>query len=74
MLPAEEILEAALKLEPQERARLVAEISATLEGLDLGNEWEDEIAHRVEDLDTGRASAIPGEEVFAHLDRRFGEK
>jgi putative addiction module component (TIGR02574 family) len=74
MLPAEEIFEAAVKLEPGERARLVAELSATLHGLDLGDEWEDEIARRVDDLDAGRVKTIPDEQVFAHLDRRFGGK
>jgi putative addiction module component (TIGR02574 family) len=74
MLPAEKIFEAAMELEPDERARLVAELSATLHGLELGEEWEDEIANRVDELDGGRVDAIPANQVFGPLDRRFRGK
>ncbi len=43
MLPAKEIFDAALQLPADERARLVAELSATLEGLELSEDWENEI-------------------------------
>jgi putative addiction module component (TIGR02574 family) len=74
MLPAEKIFEAAMELEPAERSRLVAELSATLQGLELGDEWEDEIAKRVEDLGAGRVIAIPGDQVFGPLEQRFRGK
>ena len=63
-----------MELEPAERARLVAELSAKLHGLELGDEWEDEIANRVEDLDAGRVIAIPGDQVFGPLEQRFRGK
>jgi len=74
MLPAKDIFDAALLLPPDERARLVRELSATLEGLPLSDEWEDEIARRVSDLEQGRVNAIPAEQLFSELERRFGGK
>jgi len=71
MLPAKDIFEAALMLTPVERAKLVVEISATLEGVQLSEGWEDEITRRVNELDEGCVDTIPGEQVFANLDRRF---
>lgn len=74
MLPAKDIFDAALLLPPDERARLVRELSATLEGLQLSDEWEDEIGRRVSDLEQGRVNALPSEQVFSELERRFGGK
>ena len=65
-----DILEAALKLDERERAKLVG--AASLYGRDLGDDWESEIQHRVEDLDSGRVKAVPGNEVFERLEHRFG--
>lgn len=72
MLPAKDIFDAAVRLPPDERARLVRELAATLEGVELRDDWEDEIARRVDDLDRGRVNAIPAEQVFSELERRFG--
>jgi putative addiction module component (TIGR02574 family) len=72
MRQAEEILEAALKLEPGDRAHLVAELSASLEGVELGEAWDDEIQRRIDDIDAGRVQPVPGEEVFSRLEQRFG--
>ena len=72
MRQAEEILEAALKLEPGDRAHLVAELSASLEGVELGEVWDDEIQRRIDDIDAGRVQPVPGEEVLSRLEQRFG--
>lgn len=66
-----EILEAALKLDESERAQLLEELSASLHGIDLGDEWEAEIQRRVDDVESGRAQTVPGREVFERLERRF---
>lgn len=66
------ILEAALKLNAEDRGYLAEELSASLHGLELSGEWEDEIQRRVEDLESGRVESVPGSEVFARLERRFG--
>jgi putative addiction module component (TIGR02574 family) len=72
MLHAKEILEAALQLDPGERARLVEELAASLNGLALDDEWEGEIARRIQEVDAGVVETVPGDEVFARLGRRFG--
>ena len=71
MLEAKDILAAALKLDTRERAHLVDELSASLEGIDLGNEWEDEIQRRIDDIDAGRVNTVPGDVVFSRLEQRL---
>jgi len=71
MLEAKDILAAALKLNTRDRARLVDELSASLEGIDLGSEWEDEIQRRIDDIDTGRVAPVSGDVVFSRLEQRF---
>ncbi len=68
------VLEAALKLRPEEREELVDELSASLDLSDLGEYWEGEIKRRMEDVDTGRVKTVPAEDVFARLEQRFGGK
>ncbi len=74
MLEAKDILAAALKLDTRERAHLVDELSASLKGIDLGNEWEDEIQRRIDDIDAGRVNTVPGDVVFSRLEQRFGNR
>ena len=54
-----EILEAALKLEPDERELLVEELSASLHGgfasEDLERAWMAELDHRSQEIDAGTA-------------------
>jgi putative addiction module component (TIGR02574 family) len=68
---AKGILEAAMKLGPREREELIDELSASLDATDLGEYWEAEIKRRIEDVDSGRVKAVPGDEVFARLEQRF---
>jgi putative addiction module component (TIGR02574 family) len=69
-----EILEAALKLEPEQREELIDELSASLDATDLGAYWEAEIKRRVDDVDAGRVKTVPADEVFARLEQRFRGK
>ena len=71
---AKDILEAALKLDPEQREALVDELSASLDATDLGEYWEAEIKRRIEDVDSGRVKTVPASEVFARLDQRFRGK
>jgi putative addiction module component (TIGR02574 family) len=71
MAEPKRVLQAALELPPQERADLLEAIAASLDGFDLGPEWENEIRHRADDLDSGRVQPIPGEEVFSRLEQRL---
>lgn len=69
-----EILEAALKLKPEQREELIEELSASLDATDLGEYWEAEIRRRVDDVDSGRVKTVPADEVFARLEHRFRGK
>jgi putative addiction module component (TIGR02574 family) len=71
MAEPHQILKDALELPPRERADLVEAIAASLEGLDLGEEWEEEIRRRVEDVDSGRMRTIPADEVFSRIEQRL---
>lgn len=70
MTQPKEILEAALKLAPRERAALAAEILRSLDSTygELGAAWEAEIQRRLEDFEAGRAELIPSEEVFEEIE------
>lgn len=69
-----EILEAALKLDPEQREELIEELSARLDASNLGEYWEAEIKRRIDDVDSGRVKTVPAHEVFARLEKRFGGK
>ena len=64
------VLQAALELAPRERAELVDAIAASLDGFDLGAEWEEEIRKRIEDVDSGQVKPIPGEDVVSRAEQR----
>lgn len=67
-----DILEAALNLDEQERAKLMEALAASLYGRDLGNDSENELQRRIEDIDSGRVEPVRGSEVFDRLEQRFG--
>jgi putative addiction module component (TIGR02574 family) len=64
------VLQAALELAPRERAELVEAIAASLDGFHLGDEWEEEIRKRIEDVDSGQVKAIAGEGVLSRAEQR----
>jgi len=66
-----DILEAALKLEPTERAALAAEILGSLNDSKyghLGEAWEVEIQRRLDDFEAGRAELISSAKVFEEIE------
>jgi putative addiction module component (TIGR02574 family) len=71
MAEAIQLLQAALDLPPRERADLIEAIAASLDGLDLGEEWEEEIRQRVQDIDSGHVQPIPGEDVLSRIEQRL---
>ena len=63
---ADDLLKKALTLSAHDRATLAGSLIESLdeaEGLSVQNEWNDEIARRIEDLDSGKAKTIPWDEV-----------
>jgi len=66
-----EILEAALKLEPTERAALAAAILESLGNSTYGEvsaAWEAEIQRRLREFEAGRSELIPAEAVFEEIE------
>ncbi len=65
---ATELLKRALALTVEERAELAGSLLESLDGAHDNPEaveaaWNEEIARRIEDLDSGKAKTIPWEEV-----------
>jgi putative addiction module component (TIGR02574 family) len=64
--PAFELLQKALALSDEERAELAGSLIDSLDAkVDEGTEllWNNEIVHRIQDLDSGKAKTVPWEEV-----------
>ncbi|MGB5283416.1 MAG: addiction module protein [Polyangiales bacterium] len=63
------ILEDALALPEEQRATLVAALNESLEAAedDLSPHWKAEIARRIEAVERGESSLIPGDEVEARI-------
>jgi putative addiction module component (TIGR02574 family) len=75
MLEAKEILEAALALEPAERARLAKQILDSLEGpVEVEPELAEDIQRRIREIESGAVEAIPWAQVKARIaSRRRGD-
>jgi putative addiction module component (TIGR02574 family) len=69
-----ELLQKALTLPEEERTALVRSLIESLEEVaDQGAEraWDDEIARRIADLDSGRAQTVSWEEVRQRISARL---
>jgi len=70
----EELEAQALKLSVKDRSELVQRLIVSLDGEaegtpeEIAKAWEEEIARRVAEIDTGQAQLIPADEVFAEVD------
>jgi putative addiction module component (TIGR02574 family) len=70
----EELEAQALKLSIKERSRLIHRLIISIDGEpdgtpeEIARAWEEEIARRVEEIDSGQVQLIPGKEVFAKID------
>jgi len=69
-----EIEEQALRLPLKERGELVHRLIISLDGEPedspeaIAKAWDEEIARRVAEIDTGTAKLVPHEEVLAEID------
>lgn len=70
---AELLAEQLLTWPTADRARLAALLLASMEPSesDVEAAWDDEIARRAAELDSGEVRGIPAADVFAELDRRL---
>jgi putative addiction module component (TIGR02574 family) len=71
---AEEVLEAALALPEEERAKVVARLQESIGETDQECEdadWDEEIARRLKAIDDGSAELIPAEDVHRELREKY---
>jgi len=72
------LVEGALQLSPQDRARLAQTLLRSLDGeseedpLEVERAWRDEIERRMADVRAGNSTGIPADEVFAKLRAKYG--
>jgi putative addiction module component (TIGR02574 family) len=75
---AKEIIEAALKLDPQERELIADALWDSLENGDdeasVEKAWDEEVARRAKELDEGRAELVDWDDVKAKIAHRLGER
>lgn len=70
-----EIEEQALRLTAKERGELAHRLIVSLDGEPedspeaIAKVWDEEIVHRVADMEAGRTEWIPAEEVFKEIDQ-----
>jgi putative addiction module component (TIGR02574 family) len=73
-MKASDLMTEAVSLPVEERALLVDSLLQTLNPVDEANTaaWLAVARRRLDDLDSGRVEAIPGEEVFERVRQRLG--
>jgi putative addiction module component (TIGR02574 family) len=69
----DEIVNAALALPIEERAKLAKQILVSLETsqAQIDEAWRDEIERRIREIDQGEVELLPGEEVLKELRTKF---
>jgi len=70
-----DLMNEATSLPLEERARLVDSLVQTLNPVDesVAAAWLATARRRLDDLDSGRVKAVPGDEVFEKARRRLGQ-
>ena len=71
---AKEIIKEAESLPVEERALVVDSLLRTLNTPDsnVDREWAEVARRRLEELRSGHVTAVPGDQVFAKVRKRFG--
>jgi len=73
---ADDLLKKALTLPPHERATLAGSLIDSLEEeveeTSVQDAWHDEIARRIEELDSGKAETISWDEVRRRIATKLG--
>lgn len=72
---ADDLLKKALTLPANERATLAGSLIDSLEEVDeasVQDAWDDEIARRIEELDSGKAETISWDEVRRRIAAKLG--
>ena len=71
----EEVRELSRPDREQLLARLIRDLDPVenLSAAEIENAWDNEIARRLEEIDSGKVKAVPAEEVFARLQAKLDE-
>jgi putative addiction module component (TIGR02574 family) len=75
----EQVTEEVRELSRPDREQLLARLIRDLEPVEnlsaaeIENAWDNEIARRLEEIDSGKVKAVPAEEVFARLQAKLDE-
>lgn len=67
-----QVAKAAMQLSPNKRADLAEKLWVSVDTPEaIAAAWEEEIDHRVAQLDAGEVETVPAEQVFAELHARL---
>ena len=75
----EQVTEEVRELSRPDREQLLARLIRDLEPVEnlsaaeIESAWDNEIARRLEEIDSGKVKAVPAEEVFARLQAKLDE-
>ena len=73
---AKSIEQAALQLQPEARAKLAHSLVESLSELtreQLVALWLDEAERRDDEMESGKVTGIPGEEVFSRIESKYNK-
>lgn len=71
-LTYQQVAQAAMQLSPDERADLAEKLWVSVDTPEaIATAWDEEIAHRVAQLEAGEATTVPAEQVIAELRARL---
>lgn len=79
MEPVKDLEIRALQLTPQERGELIHRLILSLDGPaegtpeEIATAWDREIARRVEDMEAGRSTWIPADQVMTKIRARIND-
>jgi putative addiction module component (TIGR02574 family) len=75
-MSTDELLAEALRLSRDQRARVAAELLASLEETDddVATAWADELLRRSRDIANGRVQAVPWETARAEILSELGQR
>ena len=73
MSPSQKIIDEALSLPVEERAFIADSLLKSLNRPDpeIDKKWIEVARRRLEEIRTGKVKSIPGDEVFAKIQKRF---
>ena len=71
-LTYQQVAQAAMQLSPDERADLAEKLWVSVDTPEaIAAAWDEEIAHRIAQLEAGEAKTVPAEQVIAELRARL---